>query len=701
MQQPMMKPEPEQPPPPGVSVPSPPIPMTIPSHQKFSSFPCMMPPPPPAMMEDDMPIQTIINSQNSFHGNHPMDKRPMHPSMPMAPQHLALGGPPMPPIAVGPPMPMHPSCVLAPPHGVIPHHPHIPGPPHHPHHQIGPPPPPPPPPPAGPPIPHPIPGPPPLPVPPTRSMYPSEIAFPPPLPPEEPKPPPPEEPPPPSPMKKPKSSNPPQTLPKPPPPPLPPPQKVQPIPPPVLPQLPHQTPSFPVPSGPGPTTSVPTPTPASTPASTLASTPASAPTPASTPAPPPPAPPTPIYPLTTQPGFHYGYPNAPYNYPGAPPYASVAVSSAYQRFPQPTTQVPSSNATTTTFTRNSNLITVTTTTEEPYDPEEAMFSPTSMSPDSPQKDNNEEDHLIAKYVKNVSKTKSPASSLKSPDCLSSEKKKKRVCFAESTKPPAESPARLNLDTRIKMMFGVGDSEEEISPNKPTKIPRLDMKTCVSNDKLAPSQIPVGFGHTLPVNIGNGRPLSPPPSPFLNRDIYLYWHKETMKFRQACKLSSTDFVNSEAPGKGLMGRTLNGVKKGNPPPPPGEGVPPPPKNFLPTKPPPNYENPREMPPEKEQMGPPFPPSSNSKTRSTGRSEFISMDGDSELEMVSKHPEHGERRMHGAHHSERSDDSEKQIVGLVLRHFVEELKRTLRRDLQKELVDRRVMKKIDKIPSRNRR
>ncbi|CAL4067699.1 unnamed protein product [Meganyctiphanes norvegica] len=227
--------------------------------------------------------------------------------------------------------------------------------------------------------------------------------------------------------------------------------------------------------------------------------------------------------------------------------------------------------------------------ENTYDPDEAMFSPASSTDDSPIKEQTKhEDSLIDKYVREFS-AKLPT---KSAALLESEKSpSKKVSFAPDTK--KESPMRIDLDSRLKMMFG-GEKKSSTESNED-----------VQGRKKAPTKMPVHMADRGPHTIESvpviqtasidERPLSPPPSPFLSKEIYLYWHKETIRIRKASKHASVDFVNagsskahtsysnksrSHESDKGFAVRA-NGQQGSMPPPPP-------PKNFLPTVPPPSYK-----------------------------------------------------------------------------------------------------------------
>lgn len=218
-----------------------------------------------------------------------------------------------------------------------------------------------------------------------------------------------------------------------------------------------------------------------------------------------------------------------------------------------------------------------------YDPE-AVFSPTSSIDDSPSKDQaKNEDSLIDKYVREFSSKSSAkaaaiSESLKSPN--------KKVSFAPDTK--KESPVRIDLDSRLKMMFGGGPKpSSETAEKVPIKMP-VPMAERGANKIESVPVIQTAFN--------DERPLSPPPSPFLSKKIYLYWHAETIRVRKASKHSSTDFVTagssktlhstssksrSHESARGTEVRA-NGQQGSMPPPPP-------PANFLPTVPPPSYKN----------------------------------------------------------------------------------------------------------------
>lgn len=222
---------------------------------------------------------------------------------------------------------------------------------------------------------------------------------------------------------------------------------------------------------------------------------------------------------------------------------------------------------------------------ELYDPEEAMFSPTSSIDDSPSKDQaKNEDSLIDKYVREFSSKSSAkaaaiSESQKSPN--------KKVSFAPDTK--KESPIRIDLDSRLKSMFGVAtkpssETEEKVPVQMPVPLADRGANTIESIPVIQTASI-------------DERPLSPPPSPFLSKKIYLYWHAETVRVRKASKHLSTDFVtagSSKTPHSTTSSKSrshenvrgaevrANGQQGSMPPPPP-------PANFLPTVPPPSYKN----------------------------------------------------------------------------------------------------------------
>ncbi|KAK4325307.1 hypothetical protein Pmani_004118 [Petrolisthes manimaculis] len=211
--------------------------------------------------------------------------------------------------------------------------------------------------------------------------------------------------------------------------------------------------------------------------------------------------------------------------------------------------------------------------EDVYDPEDATFSPTSSN-GSPLDENS-----VASPIKSV---RSPAKPRPHPSDhrvmkyhdKNEKDKKKRVSFSKDVsftekndKSPGESPVRPNLDTRLRLMFG-GMSDEEKSPKKSKKS---------GTKPNAPNSLQTNEEDD------ETRPLSPTPSPFLSRNLYLYWHKETLKARKsgAIDLASVKVCSDQGKPKHNGQATTAGR-------PSLIGIPPLPKN-LPTVPPPNYKS----------------------------------------------------------------------------------------------------------------
>ncbi|XP_042215843.1 uncharacterized protein C6orf132 homolog [Homarus americanus] len=328
----------------------------------------------------------------------------------------------------------------------------------------------------------------------------------------------------------------------------------------------------------------------------------------------------------------------------------------------------------------------TTFEEEPYDPEEATFSPASSDGSSPLEES-AEDTLINKYVRKPSKLRSSenfSSSLKTSERIRCDNKKKKVSFSKDVsfsskinKSQTDSPARPNLDTRLKIMFGT--VEEDAS-----KKARKSLSHALSPNSKSENEVEE-----------QERPLSPTPSPFVSRHMYLYWHKETIKARKASKLSSVDFVNSNTSTLSvkpqLNGQVLMSI-------PPLKGMPPLPKN-LPTVPPPNY---------KSSLTEPFAIKEGSLKAelilkninrmhpykiNDSKGYVLKNSLDSELELTSEAMpgESSDEEMSGVR---GNDDHENVTVNLVMAKIVEELKQVIREELTKKIVEKRVKVCLDK-------
>ncbi|XP_042878715.1 ras-associated and pleckstrin homology domains-containing protein 1-like [Penaeus japonicus] len=341
--------------------------------------------------------------------------------------------------------------------------------------------------------------------------------------------------------------------------------------------------------------------------------------------------------------------------------------------------------------------------EEPYDPEEAMFSPSSSTESSPAEES-QEDSLINKYVRNPKAGTSMenfTSSLKTPERVKSDAKKKRVSFSNEvsfsseSKTPQESPARPNLDTRLKIMFGTGPSVSDPSPpkmKKPLNKLPLPLDKQEKTDRMDDLE----------------QPLSPTPSPFISRHMYLYWHRETVKLRRASKLSNMDFVDSNAKaqlnldgnaGKASVKTPVNGQVL-TPGISPLVGIPPLPKN-LPTVPPPNYKKPlsehvtfkdnslkAESSLKNVGRVHPYKTSHNKKSNTIKTS---SMDAEFELACEAIPLDVLNEKMDSSEFKfENVSNPKDKTVNLVMKRVIDDLRKAIRYELTKELIDKKLKK-----------
>ncbi|XP_053631160.2 uncharacterized protein [Cherax quadricarinatus] len=327
--------------------------------------------------------------------------------------------------------------------------------------------------------------------------------------------------------------------------------------------------------------------------------------------------------------------------------------------------------------------------EEPYDPEDATFSPAS-SLGSPSREESPEDSLINKYVRQPNKLNSSdsfSSSLKTPERIRNENKKKKVSFSKDVsfsskinKTPTDSPARPNLDTRLKIMFGT--VEEDASKKHKKSLTQLLSPNTVSEKEQEELE----------------RPLSPTPSPYLSRHMYLYWHKETLKARKASKLSSVDFVNSNTSTQNtetpLNGQILLSIS-------PLKGMPPLPKN-LPTVPPPNYRSSLTEPLLLKEGSLKAELILKSINRMhpykiiDSKGNIVKSSLDSELELTSEAMpmETSEEKISDMFDLESSSCHENVTVNLVMEKIIEELKLVIREELTKEILDKKFKLCLDK-------
>lgn len=311
--------------------------------------------------------------------------------------------------------------------------------------------------------------------------------------------------------------------------------------------------------------------------------------------------------------------------------------------------------------------------EEVYDPEDATFSPASSN-GSPQEENS-----VISPVKSVRYPVRPPPpdhrSVKYHDKNEKDRKKKvsfskDVSFTEkSDKSPVESPVRPNLDTRLRLMFG-GMSDEEKSPKKSKKSgskpnpPQNSLRTKEEDDET--------------------RPLSPTPSPFLSRNLYLYWHKETLKARKpgtvdlatvkVCSDQGKPKHNGQAPTAGRPSLI---------------GIPPLPKN-LPTVPPPNYKSTLAEPPAMKEGNFKVEMLKNIKRMHPykvyeSKVTCLKNSMDTEFELTSIAPSDSlDEKFSDIDDSE----SQEETVRLVMAKIVDDLKSIIRQEVTKELIDRKV-------------
>ncbi|KAK7082792.1 hypothetical protein SK128_005264 [Halocaridina rubra] len=201
--------------------------------------------------------------------------------------------------------------------------------------------------------------------------------------------------------------------------------------------------------------------------------------------------------------------------------------------------------------------------------DEAQFSSSNSA--SPEMNDKQKEKFIKKYVKSAQKLKS-AERMNHGKLIENirprRKKEPKKTDGGKLDILEESPTRPNLDTRLRQMFGALSDKE--SPEKKKPSPKPPPQTRRED------------------NVDCDRPLSPPPSPFLSRHMYHYWHKVTVKLRKTYRVSSIDFVGSKLTSSGLLskGKVINTKSVSKMPSKSADCLPPPPK--LPTVHPPNYK-----------------------------------------------------------------------------------------------------------------
>ncbi|XP_063849247.1 uncharacterized protein LOC135093675 [Scylla paramamosain] len=368
--------------------------------------------------------------------------------------------------------------------------------------------------------------------------------------------------------------------------------------------------------------------------------------------------------------------------------------------------------------------------DDAYDPEDPMFSP-SYDSDSPSPKEDSVDSLIDKYVRrlgnahpSIHKSSTSSTLAKKSSRHHRHREKRKKSSHASVSPPStpsptkgekvavgSSPARPNLDARLKIMFGgtpVTQKEKRVKdkakrklkkslkqfPRPPT--PPNTQPTSSSTTALPPSpaamapQPPASLPPPTPITTTATtttaqpdddfeRPLSPTPSPFLSRHMYLYWHRETLRARRGSVETKTKTTQAQTKpqinGQALVTSPLKAT------------IPPLPKN-LPTVPPPNYRAPMAPPAGKPVREPSLKAEiMRNITRmhpyksSDGQGHGVRPNADAELEISSEvSGEEQEEAMEGV--------VEVETVRLVLDRIVEELKHALRQHLTKDLVDTRV-------------
>jgi len=131
----------------------------------------------------------------------------------------------------------------------------------------------------------------------------------------------------------------------------------------------------------------------------------------------------------------------------------------------------------------------------------------------------------------------------------------KVKPAEKVKFKIETPnlCKTNLDTRIKAMLS-GDPPKVMTTDphvpKPSdskdKESALPSNTKADNKAAATQNAKAKSVGKDPTNVSeknkSHKPLLRPPSPYLSRDIYYYWHKETIKFSKIRVRDSLPFVD---------------------------------------------------------------------------------------------------------------------------------------------------------------
>ncbi|KAA0203199.1 hypothetical protein HAZT_HAZT010920 [Hyalella azteca] len=111
--------------------------------------------------------------------------------------------------------------------------------------------------------------------------------------------------------------------------------------------------------------------------------------------------------------------------------------------------------------------------------------------------------------------------------------------------------RTKLDVRIKMLI----NDEKTTPSRTSSIltkPDTPIRTAPAEELHDPKGRTVSFEKLPPpsaaiVAARYSQPLDRAPSPFLSKEIYHYWHKESVKFRKFLK-KSPKFIHIDAFGR---------------------------------------------------------------------------------------------------------------------------------------------------------
>lgn len=132
-----------------------------------------------------------------------------------------------------------------------------------------------------------------------------------------------------------------------------------------------------------------------------------------------------------------------------------------------------------------------------------------------------------------------------------------------------SPARPNLDIRIKMMMDDKNApvRKPVQPASNSIVVATPIQTAGKLVPLPPlpqSAPPLPVKKTsTPVTVlpdDLAKPLQRPPSPYLSKDIYHYWHKESLKFRKIRKKSALPYVDPNIRHKFYKSRAVSSATK---------------------------------------------------------------------------------------------------------------------------------------------